>query len=116
MLIKVDIQKCDLDNEHARSGDQAGGCRAQTVECSFNILVLSKSVEHCDDEQDNYNARGDNTEGRSDRARYARRHIAGVGRHVDADRARRGLGHSEHVGDHIVGKPACSVGHIVQKR
>lgn len=71
MLIKVDIQKRNLNYEHARCGDKTGRCRAQTVERRFDILVFPKAVKHCDDEQDYNYARGDNAERCGDRARNA---------------------------------------------
>ena len=36
-------------------------------------------------------------------------------RHIDADRAGRGLGDGDHVRDVRVGKPVCPVGHLVQE-
>ena len=111
----VDVDQGDLRDIQAGGGDHGDGGRAQAVEGVLDMFAVLELLQEGGDDQDDDQGGRRQGQGRDNTAGIAPRLEAGIGRHVDADRAGRGLGDGDHIRDVRVGEPVRPVGHLIEE-
>ena len=111
----IEMEHGDSDHQQARRGDQTHRAGAQAVKGRVHSLVLAEFLQHPGDDQDDDDGGSHQAQGRHHRAGYPGGGKAHVGGHIDADGARGGLGHGDHIRKLCRGKPAGFIRHAVEE-
>ena len=105
----------ECDDGPARGGDEASGSGPESVEEGFDVWIVSEFFENSGDNEDDDDARGDETECSGDGPGESSSGKTDVGGHVDAERAWCGFTDRDHICELIEGEPTCSCGHICEE-
>ena len=86
---QVDSEQGDLRDPNAGGRDQTGRCRAESIEGILNYLRFLEGSQNSRNDHNHHNCRGYQSEGGNNPACDPGCLVPDIGRHVDAQGARR---------------------------